>query len=287
MSPRLITLIAGILVPLIFGLFLLGGTFYTVDQGERVVVLTNGKITSVADAGWHYKLPIIEDTVTVSTRTGVRVYEALPTYSFDQQIATLRVSVNYRIDPTVVAGVYENYGGEEGIVTRILDPKVREQTKNVFGLFSAIRAIQERGKLNAEINAAIAESVSARGLIIESVQVENIDFEDGYEEAVEAAARAKANIEQAKSELLRVEQEAQQKVKQAEAEATAKKLQADADAYAVEANGKAQANAIEARGAALRNNPALVDLVTAERWDGVLPTTLVPGSALPFINVGK
>jgi hypothetical protein len=70
-----------------------------------------------------------------------------------------------------------------------------------------------------------------------------------------------------------------------EAEATAKRLQADADAYATEAAGKATANAIRERGAALRDNPQLVDLVQAEKWNGVLPTTMVPGSAVPFINV--
>jgi hypothetical protein len=28
-----------------------------------------------------------------------------------------------------------------------------------------------------------------------------------------------------------------------------------------------------------------VALIQAERWNGVLPTTLVPGSAVPFLNV--
>jgi hypothetical protein len=32
-------------------------------------------------------------------------------------------------------------------------------------------------------------------------------------------------------------------------------------------------------------NPNLVALVPAERWNGVLPTTMVPGSAVPFVSV--
>jgi len=32
------------------------------------------------------------------------------------------------------------------------------------------------------------------------------------------------------------------------------------------------------------DNPGLVTLTTAERWDGKLPTTMIPGNSVPFIN---
>ena len=51
----------------------------------------------------------------------------------------------------------------------------------------------------------------------------------------------------------------------------------------VQAN--AEAAAIEARAKALGTNPNLVTLVQAERWNGVLPTTMVPGSSVPFVSV--
>jgi hypothetical protein len=35
----------------------------------------------------------------------------------------------------------------------------------------------------------------------------------------------------------------------------------------------------------LRDNPNLVELTAAERWDGHLPTTMVPGSTLPFVTL--
>ena len=41
----------------------------------------------------------------------------------------------------------------------------------------------------------------------------------------------------------------------------------------------------EARAKALGTNPNLVTLVQAERWNGVLPTTMVPGSSVPFVSV--
>lgn len=47
----------------------------------------------------------------------------------------------------------------------------------------------------------------------------------------------------------------------------------------------AEAAAIKARADALALNGKLVELTAAERWNGQLPTTMVPGYAVPFITV--
>lgn len=39
--------------------------------------------------------------------------------------------------------------------------------------------------------------------------------------------------------------------------------------------------------AALGDNPHLVALVQAEKWNGVLPVTMLPGGAVPMISLGK
>lgn len=269
------------------GLGVLLGSWYRVDEGERAVILTNGSFSEVSGPGLHFKAPFFQTSRFFSVRNEVITFDKMAAYSFDQQTAELRMSVNYQISPDQVESIYKNYGSLASAVDRAVTPKVYENVKNVFGQYSAQRSIQERGKLNSDILMALQNAVKGTGIQVTSVQVENIDFSDAYEGAVEAAAQAKADIERSKSELLRVEQEAQQKVKQAAAEAEAKKLQADADAYATAAAGKATAEAIRERGSALRDNPQLVDLVAAERWDGKLPTSMIPGAAMPFVNLGK
>jgi regulator of protease activity HflC (stomatin/prohibitin superfamily) len=267
------------------GLGVLLGSWYRVDEGERAVVLTNGSFSEVSGPGLHFKIPFFQTARFITVRNESYRYEQVAAYSYDQQTAELVLSVNYQINPADVENIYRQYGSTENAANRVLHPRVYEQVKNVFGQYTAQRAIQERGQMTMDITKNLQEALAGSGLQVLSVQVENIDYTDAYEQAVEAAAKAKADIERSKSELLRVEQEAQQKVKQAEAEAAAKKLQADADAYATEAAGKATANAIRARGEALKDNPQLVDLVSAERWDGKLPTSMIPGGAVPFINL--
>ena len=273
----------GVTSLVVLGLFF--GSWYRVDEGERAVVLTNGSFSEIAGPGLNFKVPFFQTARFFSVRNEVVTFEKMAAYSFDQQTAELRMSINYQILPDQVERVYKEYGSLQGAVDRVINPRVFESMKNVFGQYSAQRAIQERGKLNSDILIALQNSVKSSGIQILSVQVENIDFSDAYELAVEGAVKAKADVERAKSELLRVEQEAQQKVKQAQAEAEAKELQADADAYATKAAGQATAEAIRERGAALRDNPDLVDLVAAEKWNGQLPTTMVPNSTVPFINM--
>jgi regulator of protease activity HflC (stomatin/prohibitin superfamily) len=260
------------------------GSWYTVDEGERAVVLTMGEFSSVAEPGLNFKLPFLQSARTISVRNEVLSYERpFESYSFDQQAADIVVSVN--VQATDVEQIYKRYGSLQGAIDRIVSPNVPKTLKITFGKFTAQRAIQERDKLNAEFFTELQKAVAGTGLEVLSTQVENIGFRDGYINAVEAAASAKADVERARSELLRVEQEAQQKVKQAEAEATAKRLQADADAYATEAAGKATANAIRERGEALRQNPSLIGLVAAERWDGKLPISMPPAGSVPFVNI--
>jgi hypothetical protein len=63
------------------------------------------------------------------------------------------------------------------------------------------------------------------------------------------------------------------------------RLNGEARASNITIAGEAEAAAIEANAKALGTNLNLVALVQAERWSGVLPTTMVPGSAVPFVSV--
>jgi regulator of protease activity HflC (stomatin/prohibitin superfamily) len=276
--------IGGAVVAGLVALTVVGGSWYTVDQGERGVILRNGAITGTADPGLGFKLPIVEKVVDIDVRTRANLYENVMAYSRDQQTAGLNISVNYRVPADQVLTVYENYGSVESLRSRVLDRKVFDQTKNVFGQFNAVTAIQERARLVAEVQMAIQNAVQGP-IIIESVQIENIDFSDAYENSIEQRMLAEVEVQKIQQNAEREKVQAEIKVIQAQADADARVAQATAEAKAITLTGNAEAEAINARGRALRDNPTLIELVSAERWNGVLPTTMVPGAAVPFVNV--
>jgi regulator of protease activity HflC (stomatin/prohibitin superfamily) len=268
------------------GITIIGGSWYTVDQGERGVKLRNGAITGVSEPGLGFKLPIIDRVVDIDVRSRANIYENVLAYSRDQQTAGLTISVNYRVPADQVVSVYENYGGVDQLRSRVLDRQVMDETKNVFGRFNAATAIQDRSRLVAEVQDAIQTAVSGP-IIIESVQIENIDFSDAYENSIEQRMLAEVEVQRIQQNAEREKVQAEIAVIQAEAAAAARIEQATAEAEAIRLTGEAEASAIRARGEALRDNPALLELVQAERWNGTLPTTMVPNSTVPFLNVGQ
>jgi len=267
----------------VLGLMIIFSTYFTIDQGERGVILHNGAIVGEAEPGLHFKLPIITSIAKISVQIQKEPFEKGPdgdarmqAYSRDQQPATIALSVNYHV--TDASAVYAQYGSLTNMESRIINPRTYEQLKNVFGQFDAADAIQKRANLNAEVYAAIRAAV--RGpVVIDSVQIEDISFSEQYEAAVEARMQAIVKQQQA-------EADKQKRIIDADASAYEVKAAADANAHKVEVNGAAEAGAIKARGDALRSNPDLVALTLAEKWNGATPTTVLPSSAAPFVSVG-
>lgn len=289
--------LGGLVVAFVLSIF--GGSFYTVDEGERAVIVSQGKIGEIAGPGFHWKKPFLDAAHSISVRTQALEFPEEPVYTADRQTATVSFSVNYAAIPSdkEVETIYREYQSLEGLESRILKRQVREQIKNVFGTFTADTAIRERGRLNNEVSAAIAKL--GEGLIkIEGVNLENINFSDAVEAAAEQRAQAEMLVQTEKQKKAREEVLAETRVIQAQAEADSQLAvaQAAADAQLAKAKataegnrliGEADAAAIKAKSDALSANPNLIEYQKALGWNGALPTTITPNAAIPFFSADK
>jgi regulator of protease activity HflC (stomatin/prohibitin superfamily) len=264
----------------------LGGSFYTVDEGERAVVVSQGKVSGVSTPGFHWKAPFITDAHIISVRTQAIEFLDEPVFTADRQTATVTFSVNYAAVPTEVeiSTLYREFQTLEGIETRALRRQVREQIKNIFGTFTADTAIRERGRLNTQVSAAI-DKLGEPLIKIEGVNIENIDFSDAVEQAAEDRAKAEMLVQTEKQRFEREKVLAQIAVTQATAQADSNLARKKAEAEGIKAIGEAEAAAIKAKSDALATSPNLVELTKAEKWNGALPTTMVPNATLPFMRM--
>ena len=268
-----------------FVVFFFAELFYTVNASMVGVVLSGGKISSVSQPGMHSKVPFYQQVkfIDLKSNSGSVKTEA---YTFDQQNATLKINVIWNFVGTKAEDIYVNYKGDEKYIYEyVIAPKLIDCAKTIFGQYNAEKVIQKRAEFVNLLNTQFKELMTDIPVQIRSVQVEDISFSKVYETSVENAMKARADVEKAKAELERVQLESQQKVKIAEAESEAVKKRADAQAYAILKTEEANAAAIRLRGEALRENSEIVRLTVAEKWDGKLPSTMVPGSSLPFIDV--
>lgn len=279
----------------IVALVVLAGSWYTVDQTERAVLLRNGAFVAVEDPGLHFKLPIIESVVHIGVQQRSSTWSAQQgsdgrqeAYSQDQQPAKLSFSIIWHVPPGSVERVYSQYQSAESVSANLIERRIPQALKTVFGGYTAVSAIQDRARLNADAFRAVTTDpdIVKAPIVVDGVQIEDIEFSQAYIQSVEGAMQARVEVQRLE------QQEQQQKVSaeitviQAKARADAQVAEATAKAKAVTLAGEAEASAIRAKGDALKNNPTLIELTRAERWNGALPTTMVPGTTVPFLDVG-
>lgn len=267
---------------LVFGLCILWNSFYTVESGERGVLLRFGDMVAVEEPGLHMKWPFIEKVVPMSVRshnyqikTGV--------YSADTQAADVELSVNYQLEPADVGRVYVTYGRD--YARRIIAPQIQSQCKDAFGTFTAMNIVRSRDAVAQKIYENLIGNLTKYGILVTSVQIENLDFSDEYEKSVEERMKAEVDVdkfEQSKkqrliqADMVRIE---------AQAAADARIMQAKSEAESIRLKGEAEAAAISMKAKALAAaGNDYVELVKADRWDGKLPTTMIPNQSMPIIK---
>jgi regulator of protease activity HflC (stomatin/prohibitin superfamily) len=251
------------------------------------VLLRNGALVEVVQPGLHFKWPWIEAVNKIDMQTHNFTFEKVNSYSADQQPADLRISVTLHVAPDKVAEMYARFAGDQqAAISRLITPHMNQEVKVVFGQYTAQRAITARGQLNADAAKALTDAIAYDPIfVIEGVQIEDIEFSKDYIRSVEARMQAEVAVQQRQQELAQERIKAEIAVTQATGRANSVRAEAQAQADATTLRGNAEASAIKAKGEALAANPNLVALIQAERWNGVLPTTLVPGSTVPFLNV--
>lgn len=292
---RFIATIAALILFVIVGLTIMFGSWYTVDQTQRAVLLRNGAFSEVVQPGLHFKMPWMESVYKIDMQTHTRTYgrdaatgkDIMEAYSADQQPAFLRVSVTLHIAPDKVAEMYSRFGGDyDAAVDRVISPHVYERVKVVFGQYTAAKAISSRGQLNADAVASIIQSIAYDPVfIIESAQIENISFSPDYIRSVEQRMQAEVEVQRQQQNYQQERIKADIAVTQATGRANSVVAEAKAAADAIVLKGNAEATAIRARAEALGSNPNLVALTQAEKWNGALPATMIPGGALPMISI--
>jgi regulator of protease activity HflC (stomatin/prohibitin superfamily) len=279
-----VSAIVGVVVG-VLALTIIFGSWYTVDQTQRAVLLRNGAFVEAVQPGLHFKLPWVESVYKIDMQTHTHTWEKMEAYSSDQQPAHLKVSVTLHVASDKVEDMYARFGGDiEAAITRVIAPHVNEKTKVVFGQYTAARAISDRAKLNSDTSSALIAAIAYDPMFgIESTQIENIEFSGDYIKSVEARMQAEVEVQKLRQNLEREKVQADIAVTQATGRANSVRAEAQAQADAITLRGNAEATAIAARGRALGDNPLLIQLTQAEKWSGILPTTMLPGSAVPMI----
>ena len=266
-------------------LMLLFGCFVIVESGHVGVVRRLGAVQMDAlPEGIHGKIPLVDSVIEVDIRLRKAESEAQAA-SKDLQVVRTQVAVQYSMNGQVMPLTFQKIGTRSVVETTLVSPAIMESVKAVTALYTAEDLVTNRAEVKNKIQLAIEDFINTTlqqkdvggALSLANVAITDFDFSDEFNRAIEEKVKAEQEALKAKNEKLR-------RVTQAEAAAAERTLAADAEAYQIEVASKARAEAIRREAEALRDNPSLIQLRIAEKWDGQLPQ-VSGGNAIPLLNI--
>lgn len=239
--------------------------FFTVDAGERGVVLRFGAVTRVVAEGIHVKWPFMENVV----RMNIRVQKSTTkteAASRDLQAVHTTIVLNFNLQPDKVGEVYKTL--RTAYVETVVDPIVKEAFKAASARFTAEELISKRETIKNEVREYLRNRMIPFGIDIVELSITDFEFSPEFNRAIEAKQTAEQLALKAKRDLDRIKVEAQQKIAIAQAEAEALRI---------------QRQAVTPELVRLREVEAQMKAI--EKWDGKLPS--VTGGAVPFIPAAE
>jgi len=254
--PRLIVIIVVALVILI----VISASVGTVGAGERGIHLRFSAVTGrVFDEGLYFIAPFISRVAIMDVRIQKEEVRATASSSDLQTVASI-VALNFHLQPSMAARVYQEVGTEYN--NRLIAPALQESVKAGTAGYTAEELITKRPLVREEIKQLLSDKLEPQGILVDDFNIVDFQFSSTFNAAIEAKVMAEQEALTAQNMLERIKFEAEQAV--------------------AEAKGKAQAITIEA--AALKENPQVLQLRALETWDGVLPR-VVTGDSIPFIQI--
>lgn len=236
--------------------------FETVDTGRRGVKITFGEVVGEPlPEGLHFYNPFTSDIKEMNVREE-KLEGKTSVFTKDTQRADVDYVVTWYPDPKKVHTLFKEIGDSDDIETKVVNPVVLGSMKDSIGQIIADDFVSKReAATNTALN-QIRENLKERHIIVTDLQFTNLDYDDGYEKAVEEKVIAIQNAQKAKNQTVQVEEQARQTVLSAKADAEAMKIKSEA----------------------LAQNKGLVQYEMVKKWDGALPQYMF-GNSVPMIDL--
>jgi regulator of protease activity HflC (stomatin/prohibitin superfamily) len=187
------------------------------------------------------------------------------------------IGITYSLDPNKVSVIFQKYRkGIDEITNTVLRSMVRDALINAASS-RPIESVYGTGK--AELIKTVEDTVRKNcvdiGINIEHVYwIGSLRLPPTIVQSINAKASATQMTAQREQEISQSKAEADKKIEEARGDAQSTLLIATAEAQAISIKGKA-----------ISDNPLVIQLNAIEKWNGELPTTMVPGAAVPFVNI--
>ena len=242
-----------------------------VEAGHRGVVLYVGAVENrVFGEGLHFIIPFVEKVIQLEVRT-LKFQADASAASNDLQEVHTTIALNYHISPNQANIIYQQLGADYS--NKIIATTIQESVKASVAKFNAEELITKRATAKAVVAEAIANTLSARDIVVETVFITDFKFSQAFANQVEAKVVAFQSFLTEQNKLKAIQVVANQTVVQALAAARSN---------VAKATGESQT--IQIITEQLKQSPEYLKWLTINRWNGIMPSALGSGGS-PFFQL--
>lgn len=244
-SSRAIAGLTGALTLVAGAVCMFFATFYANGVGEAKVMVNSVDRTvvgTILEPGSGFRAPWVDfiefdlfsqellyagksgDAPSYSggTVSGAEVTVSVGGASGGSTQANVDISVTYSLDAANVKDIYSSYRTQERFTKQVIEKTILSTIRSVPSQYSAT---EFRGEKRAEAGDRIAEilteKLSALGVEVEFVNIQNVSYPEEVEKALKDVEVSNQKQQKAEAELRAAETAAKQKVVEAQAEADA------------------------------------------------------------------
>src|SRR5207249_2028874 len=137
----------------------------------------------VLGEGVHYIIPFAEQVIQLEVRT-LKFQADASAASNDLQEVQTTIALNFHISPDQANIIYQQLGAD--YADRIIAPTIQESVKASVAKFNAEELITKRATAKAVIAQTIANTLSARNIVVETVFITDFKFSPAFASQVES-----------------------------------------------------------------------------------------------------
>ena len=269
-------------------LILSGCYFEVIDSGETGVEVSNGKVSeTVLNEGFQFSLNPLTDLNLYNTKSKVLEMSDYKRENNKEVISTepvlvltkdnlqipVDITILYKLEKTCAPFLRINYG-EDGIWDRkIVVPKARDISRSVIGKDADVYKLNQnreiytseiRSELGKQLNGIIGKE---NCILIDSVSINNIKIPQQLAESILKKQQTEEAVKIANLEIERIKAQAQAEIEKNKGISEAQKILAQSLTPQM-----------------LQWKELEVRQMEIEKWNGVMPTTLMSDKASLLIQ---
>lgn len=181
----------------LFVLFILFGCLYTVEEGQRALILHLGEISLGADKkprvvapGLHFTIPFVNRVQYFDMRLNTNDVKSSRIFTSEQEYVLVDYYVKWRIED--IALYYQRTSGYSDRAEKLLEQKINNALRAAFGQITTQEVIAgKRGNVMALLKEEANQNAKELGIAVFDVRIKRIDFPKEVTETVYTEMRTK------------------------------------------------------------------------------------------------